>query len=145
MACRMSSPNHPVHFDKLNEHCHPSNRGIFYVVIYNNDFIYCITHNSLFAFQSLRQRRSKDTEALEVTLRKESRVCLSPPFAFESLRQRRSKDTEALEVPLRKESRVCLSPPFAFESLRQRGSAVRHSIFNPVNPKILLILLQTMY
>jgi hypothetical protein len=56
-----------------------------------------------------------------VTLRKESRVCLSPPFAFESLRQRGSKDTEALEVALRKESRVFLSPPFCLREPQATG------------------------
>jgi hypothetical protein len=85
--------------------------GEFCVVIYNNAFIYffmkkgehkrAFLHTCRgvkreryifppFAFESLRQRGSKDTEALEVPLRKECPVCLSPPFAFESLRQRGS-------------------------------------------------------
>jgi hypothetical protein len=76
---RMSSPEPPRQTSSATPPI-----GEFCVVMCNNDFINYITHNSHppFAFQRLRQRRSKDTEALEVTLRKESRVCLSPPFCL---------------------------------------------------------------
>jgi hypothetical protein len=56
--------------------------GEFCVVIYNNAFIYCITHNPFLPSRGSGNGEGKDTEALEVTLRKESRVCLSPPFCL---------------------------------------------------------------
>jgi hypothetical protein len=104
--------------------------GEFCVVIYNNAFIDCITHNPLLPSRASGNGEGKDTEALEVPLRKESRVFLSPPL----LPSRASGNGEARTLrhskcPCGKRVGFFYLPPFAFESLRQRGSAVRHAIW----------------